>query len=72
MARVFISYSKQDRGFAEMADRALRAASHDTWWDRDLTPRTSWPREIEQQLAAADAVLVIWTPSYGSIRLGWA
>lgn len=61
MADVFLSYKKEERAKAEEVVAALRAAGHSVWWDEDLTPRSSWDAEIEREIAAAKAVLVLWS-----------
>lgn len=62
VADVFLSYKKEDRAKAERAVAALEAAGYSVWWDDDLTPRNSWDAEIEREIAAAKAVLVLWPP----------
>ncbi len=62
MADVFISYKKQDRALAERVEAALRREGHTVWWDDSLTPRESWDAIIQREIAAAAAVVVIWTP----------
>jgi len=61
MADVFISYSKKDRELAERVDRALKSAGYTTWWDDNLIPAEQWNQTIVSEIAAASAVLVIWT-----------
>ncbi len=62
MADVFVSYKKEDRALAEAVVAAVEAAGYGAWWDNDLTPRTTWDAEIEREIEAARAVLVLWTP----------
>jgi hypothetical protein len=66
-AKVFISYSSQDRVAAEAVHAAL-AGHFDVW--RDQTPiETNWSREIAQALADADAVCLLW--SAHSAKSNW-
>jgi hypothetical protein len=68
MADVFVSYKKQERAKAEAIVAALQSAGYSVWWDEDLTPRTSWDAEIEREIAAAKAVLVLWSPKAADER----
>jgi outer membrane protein assembly factor BamB len=62
MADVFVSYKKEDRQRAQFVVDALVRAGLSVWWDDDLTPRTTWDEEIEREIKACEAVLVLWTP----------
>lgn len=62
MADVFVSYKKEERDLAEQVVTAVTSAGYTVWWDDDLTPRRTWDAEIEQEIRAAKAVLVLWTP----------
>jgi TIR domain len=62
MADIFVTYKKEDRVLAEDVIVQLQAARFSVWWDQRLTPRESWDAVIEQELDAAKAVLVLWTP----------
>jgi adenylate cyclase len=62
MSDVFISYghstaARQARGAAE----ALRALGYSVWIDDDLPAHRAFTPEIEAQLTAAKAALVIWS-----------
>src|SRR5215469_11100996 len=62
MSDVFISYghattARQARGAAE----ALRALGYSVWLDDDLPAHRAFTSEIEAQLTAAKAALVIWS-----------
>jgi adenylate cyclase len=62
MSDVFISYghstaARQARGAAE----ALRLAGYSVWLDDDLPAHRAFTPEIEAQLTAAKAALVIWS-----------
>lgn len=69
MANVFLSYQKRDRDLAERMAAALKAEGLSVWWDDDLTPRESWDRTIEREIAAAEHVLVLWTKH--SVESDW-
>lgn len=61
MATIFLSYQKRDRALAERMAAALKREGLSVWWDDDLTPRESWDRKIEREIAVAEHVLVLWT-----------
>jgi tetratricopeptide (TPR) repeat protein len=64
MAKLFLSYAREDAAIAERLARALeRGDEHDVWWDRDLHGGASFGAEIEQQLKDCDAVIVLWSPA---------
>ena len=63
MADVFLSYKREDRSRAEPIVEALRAGGLSVWWDQGLTPRQAWDATIEQEIAAAKNVVVLWSES---------
>ncbi len=69
MADVFLSYQKRDATLAVRMVQLLNGAGLTVWWDQDLTPRESWDRVIEREIADADHVLVLWTPN--SVQSEW-
>ena len=69
MADVFISYAREDRERAQRLARALEAAGRSVWWDREILPGKDFTAVIGAELAAAKAVVVIW--SAASAASGW-
>jgi TIR domain len=69
MADVFISYAREDRHRAERLAHALEAAGCSVWWDREILPGHDFTAVIAAELAAARAVIVIW--SAASIASRW-
>ena len=64
MAKLFLSYAREDAAIAGRLARALeRTGEHDVWWDRDLHGGASFGTEIEQQLRDCDVVIVLWSPA---------
>ena len=61
MAEVFISYAREDCDPVERLVGALAAAGVDCWWDRQLCAGIRFAEDIEANLRAAKAVVVIWT-----------
>lgn len=62
MADVFLSYKREDKSLAMAMAEALKAEGFTTWWDDRLTPAEHWDTAIEDNIANAAAVLVMWTP----------
>jgi hypothetical protein len=60
MAKIFVSYASEDRAFVSGLATALSAAGHAVWFDRDLKAG-SFREQITAELAAADAVIVVWS-----------
>ena len=61
MADVFVSYARpQDQQARQIAD-ALRSAGYDVWRDDELPAHRTYGEVIEERLASAKAVLVLWS-----------
>ncbi|MGH8114917.1 MAG: TIR domain-containing protein, partial [Rhodanobacteraceae bacterium] len=69
MADVFLSYKREDRDRAMAIVAALRAAGRSVWWDEGVSPRQAWDAIIEQEIAAANKVVVLWSPR--SVASDW-
>jgi hypothetical protein len=69
MADIFISYSKADHALALRLSAFLEAEGWSVWWDKSLGAADLYRDEIMKQLAAARAVISIWTPN--SIKSDW-
>ena len=69
MADVFVSYKREDAEIARRIVEALLASGISVWWDDGITPRQSWDTEIEQAIAAASTVAVLWSPR--SVTSDW-
>jgi adenylate cyclase len=61
LSDVFISYAHSTARQARAAADALRAAGYSVWIDDDLLAHRVFSREIDAQLSAAKAALVIWS-----------
>lgn len=66
---VFISYSRENREVAERVAHALNELAIDVWWDRDLPGGSAFAEVLEQRLAEAHVVIVLWSDA--SIRSGF-
>ena len=61
MSDVFISYARSTAAQAEQIAEALRALGYGVWRDDELPAHKPYVEVIEERLAAAKAVLVIWS-----------
>ncbi len=60
--RVFISYSRADRQRVEGLASLLEALDHDVFMDqRSIRPGKRWRDKLEEELQAADVLVVFWT-----------
>lgn len=69
MAKLFLSYAREDADKARHLTRLLEADGHIVWWDDSIKGGESFSREIEQALADADVVLVLWSRT--SVSSSW-
>jgi hypothetical protein len=69
MSDIFISYTKTDHALALRLSAFLEAEGWTVWWDRSLGAADLYRDEIMKQLAAARAVITIWSPN--SINSDW-
>ena len=69
MAKLFLSYDREDADKAQAIAAALEKAGHDVWWDRHIRGGAEYSEEIEQALDDADAVIVLW--STFSVKSAW-
>jgi tetratricopeptide (TPR) repeat protein len=69
MAKLFLSYAREDAPIAERLARPLERSGHDVWWDRELHGGASFGSEIERQLNACDVVIVLWSRS--GVQSSW-
>jgi tetratricopeptide (TPR) repeat protein len=69
VARVFLSYDRDDASKARAIANALEKGGHTVWWDFRIQGGAEYTKEIEQALADADAVVVLW--SKFSVESAW-
>jgi len=69
LAKVFLSYARDDVGAAKQLAACIDAAGHQVWWDRQIEGGSRFSTEIDRELKGADAVVVIWTKS--SVESPW-
>lgn len=61
MARVFLSYSREDQALARQLVAALENGGCSVWWDGLLSGGERFSRTTAAELAKADAVVVVWS-----------
>ncbi len=61
MSDVFISYARSTAKQAQAASEGLRSLGYSVWLDDDLPSHRTYSDVIEEELASARAVLVIWS-----------
>jgi hypothetical protein len=66
MADVFISYSKAHADITRSLAKDIEAQGLSVWWDTEMVQGESFRRRILEEIKAAKAVVVVWTPE--SIR----
>ena len=69
MAKVFLSYDREDLARAKSVASYLEAAGHAVWWDRNIRGGAQYTREIERAIEDSDAVVVLW--SHASVNSEW-
>ena len=63
MADVFISYARADKARVAPLVAAIESKGWSVWWDPEISPGKEFDDEIDTELQAAKAVLVVWTPT---------
>lgn len=69
MARIFLSYARDDSARIRPLAQALESEGHSVWWDQHIAGGDQFAEAIEQALDSADAVVVVWTEA--SCRSAW-
>ena len=69
MADIFISYSRKDRDRSTAISEALKALKVSVWFDTGIGAGSSFDREIEREIEAAKALLVLWSEE--SVESDW-
>jgi tetratricopeptide (TPR) repeat protein len=58
MARVFLSYCREDIAEVSRLRRQLMTEGFDVWWDKDLLPGQDWKYEIREAMKRSSAVIL--------------
>jgi len=62
VADVFVSYARADKARVAPLVAAIEAKGWSVWWDPEITPGQEFDDQIEAEIDAAKAVMVVWTP----------
>jgi adenylate cyclase len=69
VARVFLSYAREDSDAAKELAEAVGRAGHEVWWDQQIQGGSRFSRAIDQALKDAEAVVVLWSDT--SVESAW-
>ena len=69
MARIFLSYARDDEDAAKQLASCIAEAGHEVWWDRHLHGGSRFAEEIDRALKDAEVVVVVWSPA--SVGSAW-
>jgi adenylate cyclase len=69
MADVLVSYSRSDKARVAPLVAAIEAKGWSVWWDPAIDAGQQFDDQIDAELQAACAVLVVWTPT--SVASRW-
>jgi adenylate cyclase len=69
VAKVFLSYAREDAPAAKQLADCIGRAGHQVWWDRHIQGGSRFASEIDRELKDCEAVVVLWTPA--SIDSAW-
>ena len=61
MSDIFISYAREDKGRVEILAKALQANGWSVWWDPQIPAGKRFDQVIEEALAAAKCIIVVWS-----------
>ena len=63
MADVFVSYARADKARVAPLVAAIESKGWTVWWDPEINPGQEFDDQIDAEIDAAKAVLVVWTPT---------
>jgi adenylate cyclase len=69
VARIFLSYARDDAEAAKQLASCIGEAGHDVWCDRHLHGGSRFAAEIDRALKDAEVVVVLWSPT--SVGSAW-
>ncbi len=69
MADIFLSYASDDRTRVVPLVEAIEARGWSVWWDREIHAGPRFDQVIEEEIAEATCVVVIW--SEASVKSDW-
>jgi adenylate cyclase len=69
MAKIFLSYAREDVDSAKQLAGCIASAGHEVWWDRHIQGGSRFSSEIDRALKDAQAVVVLWSDA--SVESAW-
>jgi adenylate cyclase len=69
VARVFLSYAREDAMAAKQLAGGIERAGHVVWWDHHIQGGSRFASEIDRELKNSDAVVVLWSKT--SVDSAW-
>ena len=69
MARIFLSYAREDIDSAKRLAETVAGVGHDVWWDRPIPGGSRFTAEIDRALKAAEVIVALWTEA--SVESAW-
>ena len=69
VADIFISYARSDKARVAPLVAAIEAKGWSVWWDPAIAAGQQFDDQIDAELEAASAVVVLWTPT--SVASRW-
>jgi len=69
LAKIFLSYAREDVDAAKQLAGCIASAGHEVWWDRHIHGGSRFTNEIDRALKNAEAVVVLWSDT--SVESAW-
>jgi hypothetical protein len=69
MSEIFLSYKREDKGKAQIIAKTLERHEYSVWWDRIIPPGKTFDQVIEEEIDAANCVIVLWSKK--SVESDW-
>jgi adenylate cyclase len=69
VAKVFLSYAREDAPAAKQLADCIGRAGHQIWWDRHIQGGSRFSTEIDRELKSAEVVVVLWSAT--SVESAW-
>ena len=70
MARIFLSYARDDAELAKKLAGLIVQSGHQVWWDREIQGGSHFSSEIDKALQDAEFRARIVDRSFGEVGLG--
>src|SRR5687768_1471601 len=69
VAKIFLSYAREDAAAAKQLAECIGRAGHEVWWDHHIQGGSRFSTEIDRALKDAEAVVVLWSDA--SVESAW-